>query len=108
VQNAPGGALFADAAAGGLFRPDETVDRLTAAVVLVRAAGLRAEAESRAGALVPVSDAGAIPSGLGGYVAVALERGLLAAEGGLFRPQDTLTRIELARALAAIANRAAQ
>jgi serine protease AprX len=108
AQAAPGGALFDDAEAGGDFRPDELTGRLAAAVVLVRAAGLRAEAEARAGAALAVSDAASIPSELRGYAAVALERGLLAADGGLFRPQHTLTRVELARALAAIANRAAQ
>ncbi len=108
VQAAPCGALFADAAPGAPFRPDDMADRLTAAVVLVRAAGLRAEAEARAGALLPVSDAGAIPSGRRGYVAVALERGLLTADGGAFRPQSTLTRLELAHAMSVIARRAAE
>jgi serine protease AprX len=108
AQAAPGGALFADAPAGGRFRPDDIVDRLTAAVVLVRAAGLRAEAEGRAGALLTVDDAGAIPSELRGYVAVALAHGLLTSEGGAFRPQGSLTRAELAHAMATIANRAAE
>lgn len=108
VQFAPGGALFGDAAAGGRFRPDDPVDRLTAAVVLVRAIGLRAEAESRAGAALALTDAGAIPPELRGYVAVALERGLLDSDGGAFRPQDSLRRVELARAMAAVANRKAE
>jgi serine protease AprX len=108
AQAAPGGALFADVTPGARFRPDDMVERLTAAVVLVRAAGLRDEAEARAGALLTVADAGAIPSGLRGYVAVALERGLLTAEGGAFRPQSTLTRLELAHAMSVIAKRAAE
>ena len=108
VQAAPGGALFADAPPGSPFRPDEMVGRLTAAVVLVRAAGLRGEAEARAGALLTVADAGAIPSASRGYVAVALERGLLTAEGGAFRPQSTLTRLELAHALSVLAKRTAE
>jgi serine protease AprX len=108
VQAAPGGPLFADVTPGGRFRPDEMVERLTAAVALVRAAGLGAEAEARAGAPLSVADAGAIPPGLRGYVAVALERGLLAAEGGNFRPQAALTRLELAHAMSVIARRAAE
>jgi serine protease AprX len=108
VQAAPGGALFADATPGARFRPDDMVDRLTAAVALVRAQGLRGEAEAKAGTSLTVADAGAIPSELRGYVAVALERGLLTAEGGLFRPQSTLTRIELAHAMSVIAKRAAE
>jgi serine protease AprX len=108
VQAAPGGALFADATPGALFRPDDMVDRLTAAVALVRAQGLRNEAEAKAGTLLTVADSGAIPSGLRGYVAVALERGLLTAEGGSFRPQSTLTRLELAHAMSVIAKRATE
>ncbi|MCA1620588.1 MAG: S8 family serine peptidase [Acidobacteria bacterium] len=108
VQAAPGGALFADATSGGHFRPDEAVERLAAAVVLVRAAGLRGEAEAKAGTILTVSDAGAIPAELRGYVAVALERGLLTAEGGAFRPQGALTRAELAHAMVVIANLAAE
>jgi serine protease AprX len=108
VQAAPGGALFTDALPGGPFRPDDVAQRLTAAVALVRAAGLRGDAEARAGALLTVADAGAIPSALRGYVAVALERGLLTAEGGSFRPQAALTRLELAHAMSVIAKRAAE
>jgi serine protease AprX len=108
VQAAPCGALFADATPGALFRPDDMVDRLTAAVALVRAQGLRSEAEAKAGTLLTVADAGAIPYALRGYVAVALERGLLTAEGGSFRPQSTLTRLELAHAMSVIARRAAE
>jgi serine protease AprX len=108
AQAAPVGALFPDAAAGGNFRPDESAERLTAAVALVRAAGLRDEAERRASAVLKVSDASAIPAELRGYVAVALERGLLTADGGLFRPRVALTRLELARALSAFARTASQ
>jgi serine protease AprX len=108
VQAAQGGALFPDAAPGAGFRPDEMADRLTAAVALVRASGLRAEAEQRAGAILPVTDSYAIPYASRGYVAVALERGLLTAEGGGFRPQAALTRLELAHALNALARAAAE
>ncbi|HEU4596988.1 MAG TPA: S8 family serine peptidase [Pyrinomonadaceae bacterium] len=108
VQAAPGGPLFRDATPGASFRPDDVADRLTAAIVLVRASGLGDEAESRAGASLNVADAGAIPSALRGYVAVALERGLLDAAGGSFRPQSALTRLELAHALSVIARRAAE
>jgi serine protease AprX len=108
AQAAPGGPLFADAAPGARFGPDDAAERLTAAVALVRAAGLGAEAEARAGASLPVADAGAVPPALRGYVAVTLERGLLAADGGAFRPRDALTRLELARALSAFARRASE
>jgi serine protease AprX len=101
AQAAPDGALFPESASGG-FRPNDFADRLTAAVVLVRAAGLRAEAEARAGAPLPLTDLLGIPASLRGYVSVALSRGLLAAGNNTFRPQSALTRVELARALAAL------
>lgn len=99
VQSAPGGPFFADAQAGGAFRPDARVDRLTAAVALVRAAGLSAQAESRRGELLSFTDLNLIPSSMRGYVAVATERGLLQSDGLRFNPQADFTRLELAHAL---------
>src|SRR6185295_14262110 len=72
VQAAPSGPLFIDVAAGSQFRPLENVNRLAAAVALVRAAGLRSEAEAKAGASLPFVDASSIPSNLRGYVSVAV------------------------------------
>jgi len=103
VQSAPGGPLFTDASPGGPFRPDDRATRLTTAIALVRAAGLRSQAESLAGTSLPVSDAYTIPSTLRGYVKVALDRGLMTADGGVFRPNDALKRIELAHAMSGIA-----
>jgi serine protease AprX len=107
VQSAPGGALFPELAGGG-FKPNVFVDRLTAAVVLVRAAGLRAEAEARAGAPLPVVDHLGIPAAERGYVSAALAHGLLRARDDAFRPQAALTRAELAQALAALHRLAAR
>ncbi len=104
AQSAPGGPLFYDAAFGGQFLPAERVNRLTAAVALVRAAGLRAEAESQANATPALTDAASVDSNLRGYVAVALSKGLLTAEGGAFRPNSQLTRLELAHALFILSN----
>src|SRR6266850_4945668 len=64
-----------------LFRPYLDVTRLDFAVALVRGAGLQAEAEARAGQLLGVADASRIPVRLRGYVAVALERGLIDVVG---------------------------
>jgi hypothetical protein len=102
VQAAPGGALFINTTAGGAFRPYESADRLTAAVALVRAAGLRSEADAKASEPLLLADASAIPSSLRGYVAVAMAYGLLPADGGKFRPSSALTRAELAHAMAAV------
>jgi len=103
AQGAPGGPLFPDAAERNRFRPDDRADRFTSAVALVNAAGLRAEAEAKVGAPLALTDARSIPAALRGYVAVALDRRLLAAEGGAFRPDAALTRAELAHAMAGIA-----
>ncbi len=103
----PAGALFPDAAPGGTFRPNDPATRLAAAIALVRAAGLRSEAEAQMNAPLPVSDASSIPAQWRGYVVVALSRGLIAADGGAFRPNNALTRLELAHALAKLATLAA-
>jgi serine protease AprX len=99
VQSAPGGAIFMDAQPGGSFRPDARLDRLTAVVALVRAAGLQAEAESRKSDLLSFTDINLIPTSLRGYVAVAVSRGLIQPVGLEFRPQGDFTRLELAHAL---------
>ncbi len=92
------GALFPEVQ-GNSFRPNALVDRLTAAIVLVRAAGWGAEAEAQLISSLPITDAASIPAQWRGYVAVALSRGLLATSNSAFRPQATLTRLELAQAL---------
>ncbi|MBA2524723.1 MAG: S8 family serine peptidase [Pyrinomonadaceae bacterium] len=107
VQASPNGAMFVDVTPGGRFRPNDVVTRLTAAVALVRAGGLRSEAEARAGTALPILDGESIPSELRGYVSVAMSEGLLQADT-LFRPQAGLTRAELAHAMAIIETRAIQ
>src|SRR5687767_4984287 len=106
VQAAPTGALFGDVTQGGNFRPNDNATRLVAAVALVRAAGLRAEAESYSGPLTYL-DAGTIPSSLKGYVAVAVSKGLMES-GSSFRPNEAFTRGDLARAVAVIQRRAVE
>jgi len=102
AQAAPNGPLFINTA-GGRFRPYESVDRLTAAVALVRAAGLRAQAEGQGNAPLTVLDAVNIPAELRGYVSVALSRGLLSS-GSSFYPQRPMTRGELAHSMAVLQN----
>ena len=92
------GALFPDAQ-GNTFRPNAFVDRLTTAIVLVRAAGLQGEAEAQMTSSLPITDAASIPAQWRGYVSVALSRSLLTTSNNAFRPQATLTRLELAQAL---------
>jgi hypothetical protein len=107
VQSSPTGSLFLDATAGGKFKPNDSVTRLTAAVALVRAAGLRSEAEAKAYTLLPYLDGLSITGELRGYVSVAVSKGFIQADA-YFRPQTSFTRGELAHALAVIQNRATQ
>jgi serine protease AprX len=93
--------LFPDAVRGGAFRPDDPATRLVAAVVLVRAAGLRAEADSKAGVFLHYTDAASIPYELRGYVQVAIHYGLMTSPQQ-FNPAGTITRAELARGVSAI------
>jgi serine protease AprX len=98
ARAAPNGPLFPNIAAGGNFQPDTMVDRLTAVVALVRAAGLHQQAESGS-YLLTYTDAAAIPASLRGYVAVAIQNGLIKPNGALFNPQGTFTRLDLAHAM---------
>ena len=92
--------LFPDAARGGQFRPDARAERLLAAIVLVRAAGLEAEAANYSGQIF-FTDAASIPSQWRGYAHVAVWHGLLPS-GEAFNPTGTLTRAQLAQGLANI------
>ena len=107
VQASPTGSLFIDVARGGRFRPFDSVTRLAAAVALVRAAGLRSEAEAQAGTPLAFLDASSIPNELRGYVAVAVSKGLLQGDS-TFRPQAAFTRADLAHAVTVIERRATQ
>ncbi len=99
VYKFPGGQLFFDAAGGGAFRPAAAATKLVAAVALVKAANLELLAASTP---LTAFDAAQIPSELRGYVAVALLKGLLTADGGNFNPGRSLTRAELAHAMVRI------
>jgi len=107
VQAAPAGPLFINTPTGGKFRPSDSVDRLTAAVALVRAAGLRSQAEAQSNAPLAVLDALKIPGQWRGYVSVALAQGLIAS-GSSFNPQQPLSRGELAHAMATLQKLATQ
>jgi serine protease AprX len=107
VQSSPLGSPFTDTPIGGQFRPNDVTTRLVGVVALVRAAGLASEAGSQSGNSLPFLDAASIPSEFRGYVAVAVSKGLIPSES-YFRPQNGLTRGDLARAIAAIQRRAVQ
>jgi serine protease AprX len=107
AQASPTGALFIDVTRGGQFRPNDGVTRLVAAVALVRAAGLRSDAEAKAGTPLAFLDASGIPSELRGYISVAVSNGLLQGDT-TFRPNGAFTRADLAHAIAVIEKRATE
>jgi serine protease AprX len=107
VQAAPNGPLLYDALSGNKFRPNDALTRLTAAVALVRAAGLSSEADAKKNAPLAFLDASNIPADVRGYVAVAVAHGFIATDN-YFRPQTSLTRAELAHAMVAIETLATQ
>ena len=96
VQMFPNDKLFFDASFGSAFRPDEPTTRLIAAVALIKAANLQSLASSTP---LTVADAEQIPFQWRGYVAVALQQGLLLTDGTAFAPNRPLTRLELAQAM---------
>jgi serine protease AprX len=104
AQSLSNGSIFPEAVLGSPFKPNEGVTRIAAAVALIRASGLRSEAEAKAGVPLPVLDASTVPSELRGYVSLAISEGLLRSDS-LFRPQGALTRGDLAQAIAVIENR---
>jgi serine protease AprX len=107
VQASPTGPLFIDVTKGGSFRPNDGVTRLAAAVALVRAAGLRSEAEAKAGTPLAFLDVSGIPGELRGYISVAVSNGLLQGDT-TFRPNGAFTRADLAHAIAVIEKRATE
>ncbi|MGH9798612.1 MAG: hypothetical protein ACRD5D_10700, partial [Candidatus Polarisedimenticolia bacterium] len=86
-----------------VFGEKSDVTRLEYAVAVVRGTGLEEEAKARAGESLGLLDEGPIPLSLHGYVAVALEHGLidaLPADGGFrFDPKGKILRIVAARFL---------
>jgi serine protease AprX len=106
AQAAPGGALFPNITTPA-FQPDVPVDRLTAVVALVRAAGLRQQAESGTYTLT-YTDATSIPVSLRGYVAVAVQNGLITTSGTAFNPSGNFTRLDLSHSMVRLATMATQ
>jgi serine protease AprX len=98
TQSFPSGALFYDGTPGKRFYPLNGATKLAAAIAFVKAAGLTSQT---AAASLPlnISDASSIPVAWRGYVAVALQRGLISLDGNAFNPLRSVTRIELATSL---------
>jgi hypothetical protein len=81
-------------------QPEKPADRLWATTLLVKALKLDAEAKAKMNTKLTFKDAGQIPAGSVGYVAVAMERGLIDGfEDNSFRPNEPVTRAQLAALL---------
>ncbi|HZG77789.1 MAG TPA: S-layer homology domain-containing protein [Paenibacillus sp.] len=81
-------------------KPEQPADRLWSTILLVKALGLENEAKAKMNAELSFKDKKDIPAGAVGYVAVALEKGLVTGyENNTFRPNQPVTRAELAAIL---------
>jgi hypothetical protein len=98
VQSDPGGKLFFDASIGGRFNPDNVATKLITAVALVKAADLESQAATATLPLT-ITDAASIPADYRGYVAIALQKGLITLDVNRFNPSRAITRIELAQSM---------
>ena len=87
----PGAVLPLEIHAYFSLAPHELNHRFEVRFTLVAATGLET-----------VTDAFSIPLAWRGYVAVALQRGLLRLEGTQFKPNNNLTRLDLAFAANAL------
>jgi hypothetical protein len=81
-------------------QPQKEADRLWATTLLVKALKLDAEAKAKMNTKLTFQDANEIPAGSVGYVAVAVEKGLIEGfENNTFRPNTPVTRAQLAKLL---------
>ncbi|MCY9663821.1 S-layer homology domain-containing protein [Paenibacillus alginolyticus] len=83
-----------------MVQPQKEGDRLWATTLLVKALKLEAQAKAKMNTTLPFKDAKQIPAGAVGYVAVAIEKGLIDGfEDNTFRPNQPVTRAQLAALL---------
>lgn len=79
------------------LHPDGKADRLWVTTLLVKALGLDGEARAKMTEKLPFKDAAAIPAGSVGYVAVAIEKGIVKGyNDNTFQPNRKVTRAEIA------------
>jgi hypothetical protein len=85
------------------FRPNSQVSRAEFAALLVRALGRQGEATQKSSAPLSIKDAADVPPTLHGYVAVAIDSGIMPpGPDGNFHPNAATTRGESAGAIAAV------
>jgi hypothetical protein len=82
------------------IQPEKPATRLWSATILVKALKLDAEAKAKVNTKLNFKDAKQIPAGSVGYVAVALDKGIVTGyNDNTFRPNQQVTRAELAALL---------
>ena len=82
------------------IQADKPATRLWASVLLIKGMKLEEDAKARMGVELPFKDENAIPAGSVGYVAVAVEKGVIAGyTDQTFQPNKPVTRAELASIL---------
>lgn len=82
------------------FQPEKPATREWVATLLVRALGLESEALAKMNTPLHFQDARAISAAAVGYVAVAVEKGLIQGfPNGTFQPHKPITRAEMATLL---------
>ena len=81
----------------GKFRPEDKITRQEIATILVRAMGLESDAAAKGAVKLDFADAGNIAAWANGYVAVAVEQGLINGyPDNTFMPGNNATRAESA------------
>lgn len=79
------------------LQPEKPADRLWITTLLVKALGLEEEARAKMNATLEFKDAHQIPAGSVGYVAVAVEKGIVKGyANNTFRPNVPVSRAEIA------------
>ncbi len=101
VQSNPNGKLILDSSNNGKFDRNVAATKLVTAIALVKANNLDSLASTSALPL-NVTDAASIPSAYRGYVAVALQKGWLSLDGNKFNPNNSVTRLEITRAIVSL------
>jgi hypothetical protein len=82
------------------IQPEKPATRLWSSTILVKALKLDAEAKAKVNTKLTFKDAKQIPAGSVGYVAVALDKGIVTGyDDNTFRPNQQVTRAELAALL---------
>lgn len=90
--------LFEESA--DMVQPQKEADRLWATTLLIKALKKQDEAKAKMDTKLTFKDANKIPAGSVGYVAVAIEQGLIDGyEDNTFRPERPVTRAEMAKLL---------